>query len=353
MLKKILATKVALASIAFTFGQTESDSTKKSAFIISGSADVYFRHDFNKQITNNRTSFTNTNNSFTLGMLSVKAERSIGKLDFVADIGLGKRAQEFSYNDSGTMAAIKQLYISYSPIAALKITAGTFATHMCYEVPDAYANNNYSMSYIFSYGPFFSTGIKAEMNIGKKSTLMIGVANPSDYKIANCSGKSFIAQFTTLLFNDNIKLYLNYNASRANDSTQNDQGEVILNYTGLKNWTIGFDGTMAFVNHKMEESKWASSGKWFGNALYTNYTFTSLFSLAWRNEIFSDKNSITSAGINGNVFASTLSGNIKIKALTIIPECRFEKADNNAFLNAAGNPTKSDASFLIAAIYKF
>ena len=50
-------------------------------------------------VTNNFTSFTNSQNSFELGMASVRLDHSIGKVSVVADLGFGKRAEDFSYND--------------------------------------------------------------------------------------------------------------------------------------------------------------------------------------------------------------------------------------------------------------
>lgn len=114
-------------------------------------------------------------------MASLKMEHSIGKVGFVADLGFGKRAQEFSYNDNGITQAIKQLYVTYSPKDWLKFTMGSWATHVGYELVDAPANRNYSMSYMFSWGPFFHTGIKAEATAGK-SGFMLGISNQTDYK---------------------------------------------------------------------------------------------------------------------------------------------------------------------------
>ena len=66
---------------------------------------------------------------------------------------------------------------------------GKWATHIGYEVPDAYLNRNYSMDYMFSYGPFSHTGIKADIGLGKKSSLMLGVANISDIVSTTTSRK--------------------------------------------------------------------------------------------------------------------------------------------------------------------
>jgi len=113
----------------------------------------------------------------------VKLEHKTNKVSMVADLGFGKRAADFSYHDEGIMAAIKQLYISYSPVDWLKLTAGSWATHVGYELVDPYANRNYSMSYMFTNGPFFHTGVKAEVTKGIHGA-MIGIANPTDYKTA-------------------------------------------------------------------------------------------------------------------------------------------------------------------------
>ena len=133
------------------WAQTTTDSTKTAApapaLTINGSADVYYRYNFDKQV-NNYTSFTGSHNQARLGMATLKLEHKTAKVDLVADLGFGPRAKEFAYNDNGITQAIKQLYISYSPTAWLKLTGGTWATHIGYEVLDAYANRNYSMSYM-------------------------------------------------------------------------------------------------------------------------------------------------------------------------------------------------------------
>src|SRR6476469_4884834 len=179
MLRKITLT---LFGLSGTFLMHAQDSTQQTpAIAVNGSADLYYKYDFGKSRTNNLTSFTNSHNRFELGMASVKLEHKTSKVDLVADLGFGKRAQEFSYNDQGILAAIKQLYISYSPAGWLKLTAGSWATHVGYELVDAYANRNYSMSYMFTNGPFFHTGIKAEATY-KKSGFMLGIANPTDFK---------------------------------------------------------------------------------------------------------------------------------------------------------------------------
>ena len=61
-------------------------------------------------------------------------------------LDLVPRAKEFAYTDEGITQAIKQLYVSYSPAEWLKFTAGSWATHVGYELVDPQLNRNYSMS---------------------------------------------------------------------------------------------------------------------------------------------------------------------------------------------------------------
>jgi len=54
-----------------------------------------------------------------------------------------------------------------------------------------------------------------------------------------------------------------------------------------------------------------------------------------------------------SIFANTISVNCKVGPLTIIPELRFESAQSNFYLKNNGTGTKSTATALLAAVYKF
>jgi hypothetical protein len=321
---------------------SQVDSSVKAATTFTYSLDAYYRADFNKaakKVTNNLTSFTNSKNSIELGMASVKADHSFGKIAATADLGFGRRAQEFSYNDTGTVVAIKQAYLSYAPSSTLKFTIGKWATHVGYELLDAYANRNYSMSYGFSYGPFFHTGLKADIALGGKSALMIGVANPTDFSTTIENNKVIIAQFSTGSKNDKIKAFLNFQGSNGFS-----QFDLVLNSVISNKFGINYDGTIKTIKTG------DVSNSWFSNALYFNYDATGKFGLTLRGEYFDDSKNIT--GVNSKIFQTTLSGNIHLDNLTIIPELRFDNASDYIFSKNGSNATKSDASFILAAIYK-
>lgn len=328
----------------------------KPTFSITGSADVYYRFDFAKTKANNFTSFTNSHNAFALGMASVKFEHKSEKVGVVADLGFGTRAKEFSYNEEGILSAVKQLYVSYSPASWLKLTAGTWATHVGYELLDPQLNRNYSMSYMFTNGPFSHTGIKAEITKGK-SGFMVGLSNATDYRIppdGKINKKFFLAQYS-VAFTDNLKLYLNYVGGKSPDSSKTSQFDAVLTAKLSDKFNVGFNGTVNSTK-SWDGSKNIDGKSWWGSALYLNIDPAPWFGLTLREELFSDKNQLkmfASASDGGTVLASTLSANFKTGGFIFIPELRIDNASQSIFVDKDGAGKKSFASFTLAAIYSF
>jgi hypothetical protein len=354
MLRKLLTPVFAMSLVTFTFAQ---DSSKTSALSITGSADVYYKYDFGQSSSNTYTSFTGSHNRFQLGMGSVKLEHKTAKVDVVADLGFGKRAQEFSYNDEGILQAVKQLYVSYSPNSTVKFTAGSWATHVGYELVDPQLNKNYSMSYMFTNGPFFHTGLKADFTLGK-SGLMVGVANPTDYKYVpeGTNNKKFLLAQYSYTGSDLFKVYLNYVGGKSLDTSKTNQFDVVITSKLSDKFSLGYNGTVNSI--KVWDGEKNMDGKsWWGSALYLNVDPTSSFGLTLRSEYFSDKHDLKiphPAAMNGcNIFANTLSANFKVDNLTIIPEFRIDNASQEIFVKKDGAPTKTAANVLVAAVYSF
>jgi len=350
MLRKFLASGTLLLT-CFSFSFAQDSASKKSSWTFTGSVDAYYRYNFNNArdsgYTNNYTSFTNSHNSFELGMASIKVDHSIGKVSATVDLGFGRRAEEFSYNDNGTRAAIKQAYLTYAPSDKVKFTMGKWATHVGYELVDAYLNRNYSMDYMFSYGPFFHTGLKADITLGKVG-LMVGITNPPDVLSASFSKKFFIGQLSGGSSNGKVKAYLNYVGGKYNSDVTTNQFDLVVTGTVSDKFSIGYNGTIQTVKPEKAES-----ASWWGSALYLNYDPISMFGLTLRGEYFDDKKAVTAAAFGTSIFDLTLSANIKIDNLTIIPEFRLDNGKDPIFLKKDGEGIKSTGSFILAATYHF
>lgn len=364
MVRKILATAITAMAI-FSSVYAQDDST--GSFTISGYVDAYYRYNFlnakDQMFTNNYTSFTNSHNSFELGMASVKFEYSKGKIGAVADLGFGNRAAEFSYTDIVTsiddnfdevtsptlLAAVKQAYVTYAPSENVTFSMGKWATHVGYELLDPGLNRNYSMSYMFSYGPFSHTGLKVDFSLGSGFGAMVGVANPTDYVTASFAKKNFLAQLSKT--SDNFGAYLNFVGGKDWDDNTITQVGLTATSTISDKFGIGYDGTVKSIKPMT-----GSSVSWWGSALYLNFDPSEKVGITARGEYFGDKDG--AAGFGTSLFDATLSFNLKCTdGIMIIPEFRLDSAKDPIFFkndDSPVNPTsKSSASFILAAVVSF
>jgi hypothetical protein len=370
MLQKLFfVAALSLLSATFTMAQIASvridtlaaaappEEKKEPTLTISGSVDAYYRNDLSDVKTNSYTSFTPLHNAFALGMASIKFEHKGNKVTAVADLGFGPRAKDFSYTDDGVTQAIKQAYVSYAPADWIKFTLGTWGTHVGYELLDPQLNRNYSMSYMFTNGPFSHTGFKAELSKGK-SGFMVGIANATDFRIPpqDMMNKKFLLAQYSYAASDNVKFFLNYVGGQNPDTSKSHQFDAVITAKLSDKFNVGFNGTVNSTQ-VWDGTKNADGKSWWGSALYLNVDPQPWFGLTLRGELFSDKNqfkAFSAASEGGNVFATTLSANFKSGGFTFIPEFRIDNASKKVlFTNKDGDFTKSAASFIFAAIYSF
>ena len=367
MLRKFFVALAALITGLYSFSQvasvptdtvaapTEDAEEAKPTFLITGSADVYYKYDFAKTRANTYTSFTGSHNNFSLGMASVKFEHKGNKVGAVLDLGFGPRAKEFSYTDDGITQAIKQLYVTYSPADWLKFSAGTWGTHVGYELLDPQLNRNYSMSYMFTNGPFSHTGIKADITKGKHG-FMVGVSNATDFRIApdGYINKKFVIAQYSLAASDNVKLYLNYVGGKNPDTSKVSQFDAVITAKLSDKFNIGVNGTVNSTQF-WDGAKNIDGQSWWGSALYLNLDPKPWFGLTLRGEYFDDKNhlKLVMAPDGCKMFATTLSANFKAGGFTFIPEFRIDNASAEIFIDKDGAAKKSSGNFLLAAVYSF
>ena len=314
---------------------------------ITGNVDAYYRYSNNK--VGAKTSYTDAAQGFSLGMANICFAKEVGKVGFVADIMFGPRANATNYYYTGSLVAIKQLYVTYKPTEKAKFTFGNFMTYFGYELVEASNNLNYTMSYNYTNGPFFHTGVKLDYQFTPKFGGMLGVFNAQDTKIDN--GKKYVGGQLSYI-DGGFKVYLNGLTGK------NDVGDT----TGRRYNTLGLTASyqvapkfgVAVDVLSLTTRLKDSTNNVFGTAIYANYAASDKFTLAARYEIFQDKDNYTGIGALGDTFtAFTLSGNIKIDALTIIPEITVGSDVKKKFLTDLGVAKKSETAFILAVVYKF
>lgn len=342
-MKKVIIALLLLSISVNVFAQEESTEQEKK-FSLSGSIDAYYRVNFDAPNDENAiapgSSFANLP-GFALGMANVIASYEGEKVGFVADLVFGPRGEDAIFNSSalrpgGSSNIVNQLYAYWNVSKSVKLTFGNFNTFLGYEVISPTANFNYSTSYLFSYGPFSHTGLKADFALSDDFSLMLAVMNPTDATEYNPTGKyAFGAQ-------------LGYKGQFLNFIT--DDGAYEIDFTG------GFDITEKFYLG-INGAYYDNDGTGFaGAALYPQYATSDNFKIGLRGEYFVENGDFGAIGTgieDSSVFAATLTGSYTIDNFTIKPELRLDSSSDDAFIDTDLMPTKSMSSFVLAAIYAF
>lgn len=324
------------------------------ALNISGSVDAYFRTNLNNTNSaedegatlNPGTSFANLP-GFSLGMANLVLGYEKDKTGFVADFVFGPRGEDavFLAENTGSRKIINQLYAYWNVSESVKLTLGNFNTFVGYEVISPTGNYNYSTSYLFSYGPFSHTGIKADIDLGGGFSGMIGIMDPTDFTDFNPFNKYFLGTQLGYEFGSG-GAYLN--GLFGEDFTEID----LTASTNLTEKTLlGINA--AYVDAQSVADDIVTEAGFWGTALYLSHDLSKSFSLGARGEYSTDKGVGFAGGIDENVFALTLSGNYKVSGLTIIPEIRMDTYSTPLVVDSDLSTKDNLVSFLVAAVYSF
>ncbi len=143
-----------------------------------------------------------------------------------------------------------------------------------------------------------------------------------------------------------MKAYLNYQGTFGGKYDLN-QFDLVVTGAVSDKFSIGYNGTVQSI-----QPNGGSSNSWWGSAVYLNLDPTSVFGITLRGEYLNNKKAIALAPAT-NIFDLTLSPNIKVGNLTIIPELRFENAKDAIYEKGNQSSTKSTVSAILGATYHF
>ncbi|MFC3880189.1 porin [Algoriphagus namhaensis] len=370
--------------------KAQETTEETSKLTLSGSVDAYFRTNLNatnsgENFTAPATSFGNLP-GFSLGMANIIATYEGQKVGAVVDLVFGPRGEDAVFGSplyaggmAGSSQILNQLYVYWNVNDAVTLSIGNFNTFLGYEVISPTGNFNYSTSYMFSYGPFSHTGIKADIALSDKFSFMASLMNPTDMTEFNLMG-TYTLGAQLGYATDAGSTFLNFVYGDQDGKLQNDGSLIPEQSSAGKtlqvDLTTGFNLTESLYVGVNTTYNTTSSGEifsgsdiqdydgdgsgFYGFAGYLQATTSEKFALGLRGEYFSVFNGGLEGvvGMNGegdgNVFALTLSGNAKItKNLTLIPEFRLDSMSENFFVDNDLNPSKNLSSFLLAAVFAF
>ncbi len=364
-----------MISLGSFFISTAQDKEEpKAKFAFSGYLDSYYFANLNKPASRTNLgasygrAFDQKAGTFGLGLVQTKLAYTAanGKTDAVVDLTFGPNADLGQYGNyvgplgpGTTSLAIKQAYFNWKPTSKLTLTAGQFGTHIGYEVIDAPVNYNYSLSNLFNNGPFYHIGVKANLALSDKASIMAGIVNNVDALYDNNRAKALIGQvyFTPV---SGWNVYVNgitsneTTADPATGETPDGSYSVIdltTSYQISSKFLLGLNAAIGSQDDK----------GWSGVALYTNYAISDKFSLGGRYEMFDNSESArvalnNKAGEGVKMNGLTLTGTFACGGgnLLLKPEFRLDSSDKDFFEDDKGNFNQTSQSTIgMALIYKF
>lgn len=358
----------------------EEEKEEEPTFSLSGSVDTYFRSGFGYKTYAPASSFANQK-GFGIGMVNLIASYEGEKVGFVGDLVFGPRGRDAVFNVDGGI--VNQLFVYYNVSEKVKLNMGQFNTFLGYEVISPAVNFHYSTSYLFSYGPFSHSGLRADFDLGGGMVAKLAVMNPTDllefnpvntYTLGGQIGHSNDAGGIWLNFlygdQDGKLLEEDFDGVMSSSAGSLFQADLTTGYNLGEKFYLGLNTSYqtvasgeAFTAEGDVEDVDGDATSFFGVAVYPKITFSEAFALGLRIEHFSlmkghlydpswpiverdDKG-------DGNVTALTLSANYKVGGLTIIPEVRMDMTSEESFFDKNNEAQKSLSSFTLAAVYAF
>ncbi len=341
---KITLIMLFLVSMGFAQESEEETPAEEKKLNFSGSIDAYYRANLNAPNDEDAiapgSSFANLP-GFALGMANVIASYEGKKVGFVADLVFGPRGTDAVFASpmySLTGDIINQLYAYWNVSDKVTFTIGNFNTFLGYEVISPTGNFNYSTSYLFSYGPFSHTGLKADFALSDDFSLMLAVMNDTDLTEFNATGDyavgaqlGFSGQYLNVLLDPS---FFEIDFTGGVDLSDNFYLGVNAAYLSTEDDGPGF----------------------YGVALYPQLATSESLTIGVRGEYFAEDGNFGAIGTgvaDSNVFAATLTASYTVENLTIKPEFRIDTASDDAFIDTDLAATKNLSSFVCAAIYSF
>lgn len=257
-------------------------------------------------------------------------------------------------DNNAHMFDVTQAYASYAT-GALTFIGGKFATLAGAELIMTPSNKNYSRAWMFGWGPYTHTGVRATYVASDKITLIAGLNNGWDQVISTTPTKT--TELSLILAPVSMfSLATTYYHGK-------EMGATTTPVAGTRKYldmigTITVNDKLNFVfdygNGRQDDAvTLGSQAKWNALALYANYQINDTWRASYRHEAYNDKNGFRS-GLTQKLTSHTATvGYAVAKNMELRGEVRFDKSTVDAFLQSDGTAKKNQTSYAMQAVYQF
>lgn len=316
--------------------------------------------------------FSHDSFKFDVGILSLKKDAAKpGDIGFRSDIAYGFSVPQISKASPGLVTStgatvtndnfdVIQGYVSYNtPIGnGLRLDLGKFVTHMSGEVipgPDGW-NNHFSNSWLFTYGPYTHSGLRAVYTFNEKLNVLGMVANGWDNNVDTNNGKSFgtTVNYTPL---SNVALTFNWIGgpeAQPNNPSNDKNWRHLFEVAGTIGLTDKLRLTIDTISGHDENNSAITPGQdanWWSFVGYLRYDYNKWFSLNFRGETFDDTDG-NRTGVRQHLWGTTFTPEFRLnRHLVMRPEFRHDKSNVMSF--GVNNRKDTQDTFAVNALFFF
>lgn len=316
--------------------------------------------------------FSHNSFKFDLGVLTLKKDAAKpGDIGFRTDIAYGFSVPQISKSAPGlvtsTGAAVTtdnfdviQGFVSYNtPIGnGLRLDLGKFVTNIGVEVipgPDGW-NNHFSNSWLFTYGPYTHSGLRAVYTFNEKFSVLGMVANGWDNTVDTNNGKTWSAGATYTPLS-NVALTFNWMGgpeAQPNNPSNDQNWRHLFDFVGTIGLTDKLRLTINADSGHDENNSLITPGKdanWWMFVGYLRYDYNKWFSMNFRGESFDDEDGYRT-GIRQHLWEVTITPEFRLnRHLVMRPEFRHDKSNVMSFGGPANMKDTQDTFAVNALVF--
>ena len=336
--------------------------------------------------------FDYDHNSFRIDAAEVVLQKAVankGDFGFRLDVAFGAVARLAAatglFHNAPNDIDLQQAFASYIiPIGhGLRLDAGKFVTPAGLELIEGYDgyNDNFSHSYLFTYGPYTHTGLKLTYPFSDKFSVMAMVINGWDTVVDNNAAKSFGVTFAITPVAP-LAIYINYiGGPERSDSNKDFRNlvDVVVTAQVTPKLKLGLNADFGYeINGRQVISATVPTdptaapvlvsqgdAKWMMIDFYLRGQITRRFATSLRLEVFDDFDGNRTAGAGPApgyygqdqlLFAGTLTPEFRVTdAFLVRAEFRYDHSFKHAlFEDSTGNISNHDQETLsFNALYVF
>jgi putative OmpL-like beta-barrel porin-2 len=393
---KRFTAKLMLLLLGFTLLAGSAQATDVNLKVLEGVelhayASSSYSFNFNQPTQRAPNSATNVNrvydtdhNSFKFDVSELVIQKDTpnpGDVGFRTDLTYGFSEPEVNQSTPDTTDTqshqfdLQQGFVSYkAPIGSgLQLDFGKFGTHIGAEVMGGYDGWNYNLSrsFLFSFGPFTHTGIRASYTINDMISVLGMVANGWDNTVDSNDGKSVGAQIA-ITPNDSVSLLLNWVSGpeaignqglNAFSTTSNDVTnlfDAVLDVQLTNNLLAQIN--VAYGIQANGAAGTRGDAEWWGMSTIVRHDCNKWFSINLRGQVFIDQDgtrATTAAtlptGQGQELWAISMTPEVRINQnLVVRAEYRHDESNQRAFWGSrAGDTRKTQDTVALNALFYF